>query len=184
MTFAELPDIGGKIRAIRQQRGLTLDEVAKLTSVSKAMLGQIERSESTPTISVLWKISGGLRISMSDLLANEAEELVATNIEKDIDPVFEAEGKTTLYNVFPFSPSSGFEYFYIKMQPGAKYTSEAHENVVEEYVVVTQGKIEITFSEHTCTLEAPAALRFPPKQEHSYANPYDQEAIFQNIIKY
>lgn len=184
MNYTELPDIGSKIREIRQSRGLTLEEASHLSSVSKAMLGQIERNESIPTISVLWKIAGGLRISMSDLLSNNSEDLKITNIEKEIDPIFESGSKMVLYNVFPFSPANGFEYFYIKLYPNAKHISGGHSNVSEEYIIVTKGKFDMIVEGITYTLEAPASFCFQPSQEHTYANPYDDEAIFQNIIKY
>ena len=46
--------IAQHLKALRKAQGLSLDSVAKLTGVSKAMLGQIERQESSPTISTLW----------------------------------------------------------------------------------------------------------------------------------
>ncbi len=51
--------IGERLKEIRNTRQLTLDDVAELTGVSKPMLGQIERGQSSPTINILWKISGG-----------------------------------------------------------------------------------------------------------------------------
>ncbi len=57
--------IGNKLKNIRNSRNLSLDDVAELTGVSKAMLGQIERGKSNPTVSTLWKISTGLRVSFS-----------------------------------------------------------------------------------------------------------------------
>ena len=45
--------IAYKLRNIRKSKGLSLDNVAELTGVSKAMLGQIERGASNPTVSVL-----------------------------------------------------------------------------------------------------------------------------------
>ena len=47
--------IGERLKEIRNTRHLTLDEVAELTGVSKPMLGQIERGQSSPTINVLSK---------------------------------------------------------------------------------------------------------------------------------
>lgn len=57
--------IGERLKEIRNTKHLTLDEVAELTGVSKPMLGQIERGQSSPTINVLWKISTGLKIPLS-----------------------------------------------------------------------------------------------------------------------
>jgi len=58
-----LLNISSALKKARMEKGLTLEETSALTGVSKAMLGQIERAESTPTISTLWKISTGLKIS-------------------------------------------------------------------------------------------------------------------------
>ena len=53
--------IGERLREIRVNANLSLDETAKLTGVSKPMLGQIERGQSVPTITTLWKIATGLK---------------------------------------------------------------------------------------------------------------------------
>lgn len=60
--------IGGRLKEIRKTRGLTLDDVSEMTDVSKPMLGQIERGQSSPTINTLWKISTGLKIPLSFFL--------------------------------------------------------------------------------------------------------------------
>ncbi|RYD04968.1 hypothetical protein N752_11860 [Desulforamulus aquiferis] len=154
-----------------------------MTGVSKAMLGQIERRESNPTISVLWKISTGLRISFSELLGSDSNNYEAISINQ-IEPVCESDGKMILYDVFPFNPISGFEYFFIKLLPGAKHTSTPHYNSTEEYVVVTKGTLVMTVEDQTFELLAPAALKFKANKEHTYCNPYDTEVVFQSIVKY
>lgn len=176
-------NIGFVLKRVRAERGLTLEETSNLTAVSKAMLGQIERGESNPTISILWKISTGLRISFSELLGSENNNYEALSIE-DIEPVYESGGKMVLYDVFPFNPISGFEYFYIKLIPGAKHVSTPHQNSTEEYIVVTKGTLEMIVEDQTFKLTAPAALRFKSNKNHTYSNPYDQEVILQSIVKY
>ena len=56
--------IGERLKEIRKTRGLTLDAVSEMTDVSKPMLGQIERGQSSPTINTLWKISNGLKVPL------------------------------------------------------------------------------------------------------------------------
>jgi XRE family transcriptional regulator, regulator of sulfur utilization len=176
-------NIGPVLKKVRFERDLTLEETSALTGVSKAMLGQIERGESIPTISVLWKISTGLRISFSELLGSESSNYEAISIE-DINPVLESDGKMILYNVFPFNPISGFDYFYIKLIPGARHVSIPHQNSTEEYIVVTSGTLELTVEDQTFELTAPSALSFKSNKNHIYNNPYDTEVIFQSIVKY
>lgn len=178
-----LLNISNTLKKTRAEKGLTLEETSNLTGVSKAMLGQIERAESTPTISTLWKISTGLKISFSEFLSNSQISNNALVID-ELEPVFESDGKMILYNVFPFNPLTGFEYFYIKLLPGAHHVSSPHKSSTEEYVVVTQGTLEIVIGNKAYVLKAPAALSFKADEFHEYNNPYDEEVIFQNIVKY
>lgn len=176
-------NIGSVLKRVRFERGLTLEQASKLTKVSKAMLGQIERGESNPTISILWKISTGLKISFSEILGSETNNFKPISIN-DISPVYESDGKMILYDVFPFNPISGFEYFYIKLLPGAEHISTPHQNSSEEYIVVTKGTIVVTVGDQIFELSAPSALKFKANRKHSYSNPYHTEAVFQNIVKY
>ena len=57
------------LRALRNEKHWSLDRAAQETGVSKAMLGQIERGESSPTIATLWKIASGFHVSLSSFLA-------------------------------------------------------------------------------------------------------------------
>lgn len=47
--------ISENLRQIRKEKKLSLDSMAEQTGVSKSMLGQIERGESSPTVATLWK---------------------------------------------------------------------------------------------------------------------------------
>lgn len=178
-----LVNISNALKKTRFERELTLEETSNLTGVSKAMLGQIERGESTPTISTLWKISTGLKISFSELLSSESEDRNLIDIN-DMDPVYEAEDKMVLYNVFPFNPLTGFEYFYIKLLPEGRHVSQPHKASTVEYVIVTEGTLELIVDNKTYVLNAPSAFSFKADTVHTYNNPYDKEVIFQNIVKY
>lgn len=176
-------NIGVIIKKVRTERGLTLEDTSNLTGVSKAMLGQIERGESNPTITILWKISTGLKISFSELLSSKTNDYEPISLN-DIEPLYESDEKMILYDVFPFNPVAGFEYFYIKLLPGAEHVSEPHINSTSEYVVVTEGTLLLKVDGKPYELIAPSALAFKSNIEHSYNNPYDTEVIFQNIVKY
>ncbi|MDZ7542587.1 helix-turn-helix domain-containing protein, partial [Clostridium perfringens] len=80
--------IGRNLQEIRKSRGLSLDAVSELSGVSKGMLGQIERGESNPTISVLWKIVNGLRISFATLMEESSPTVTVVKME-DTTPLIE-----------------------------------------------------------------------------------------------
>src|SRR5438067_6275688 len=62
--------VGKNLRRLRTDRGLSLEQLAKLSGVSRSMLGQIELGQSAPTINVLWKIAQALDEPFSALLAD------------------------------------------------------------------------------------------------------------------
>jgi quercetin dioxygenase-like cupin family protein len=79
---------------------------------------------------------------------------------------------------------TGFEYFYIKLLPGARHISTPHQNSTNEFIVVTKGTLVLTVEEQSFELTCPSAIMFKSNKEHTYSNPYDTEVIFQNIVKY
>jgi len=71
------PAIGPRIRALRDAMELSLRELGERTGVSAPMLSQVERGETSPTLSVASKIAAGLELSLSQLLRlDEADHLV------------------------------------------------------------------------------------------------------------
>ncbi|MGU0038599.1 helix-turn-helix domain-containing protein [Citrobacter freundii complex sp. 2025EL-00176] len=61
--------IGARIRLERESRGWSLTELAERAGVSRAMIHKIERGESSPTATLLGRLSGAFGISMSMLIA-------------------------------------------------------------------------------------------------------------------
>lgn len=61
--------LGARIRLEREGRGWSLTELAQRSGVSRAMINKIERGESSPTASLLGRLSGALELTMSTLLA-------------------------------------------------------------------------------------------------------------------
>lgn len=177
-------DIGQKLKRIRFERELTLDRVSELTGVSKTMLGQIERGVSVPSITILWKIAKGLQISLSTLFTEEPSEYRPVEILEDMTPVYDENKGMVLYNIFPFDPVSGFEYFYILLKPGVRHFSDPHREAVDEYVVVTRGTLTLTLDGREFQLKAPAKIRFHANIPHGYSNLTDEDVVFQNIMKY
>src|SRR5687768_6902587 len=71
--------VGPRIRALREALGLSLRELAERTGVSAPMLSQVERGETSPTLTVAAKIAAGLELSLSQLLRlDESAHVVVT----------------------------------------------------------------------------------------------------------
>ena len=123
------------LKQLRQQRGWSLSRLAEATGVSKAMLGQIERNESSPTVATLWKIATGLNVPFSTFISPPQSATPSV-----YDPQQQAMVITSL---FPYDPQLCFEHFSIQMAPGAISESTPHEKGVIEHVVVIDGQLDL-----------------------------------------
>jgi transcriptional regulator with XRE-family HTH domain len=75
----EIPATGLRVRALREAMGLSLRDLAERSGVSAPMLSQVERGETSPTLSVAAKIADGLELSLSQLLRlDESSHAVVT----------------------------------------------------------------------------------------------------------
>jgi transcriptional regulator with XRE-family HTH domain len=65
--------LAASLRETRKARGLSLDAVAKLSGVSRSMVSQIERGESSPTVATLWNLTQALQVDFAGLLEGKPE---------------------------------------------------------------------------------------------------------------
>lgn len=161
--------IAENLRKIRKENRWSLDSVAEMTGVSKSMLGQIERGESSPTIATLWKIATGLHISFTGLL--EQSEKEAEIIDKDdISPLISDHGHFRLFPFFPSLPDRPFEMLYIELDENSCSESEAHEKGTEELILVYEGVFVLEVGGKQHMVEAGSGIRFSADQPHIYKN--------------
>jgi Predicted transcriptional regulators len=171
--------IGRNLKTLRKKRGCSLDAASEITGVSKAMLGQMERGESNPTVGTLWKIASGLKVSFSYFLEERENRKDLSLVPgEEISPIIEEDGKMLLYPLFFFDSRKGFEIFRIDMEPGCSHVSEPHNEGVEEYVIVTEGMMEMIIEEKTYRLAKGDSLRYHADKEHVYRNPSEKTASF------
>ncbi len=169
-------DITLRLRDVRSASGLSLSKAAELTGVSKAMLGQIERGESSPTIATLWKIAKGFQVPLSALI----------DTAKGDPSVFQTvtfPGSIEVKIVFPFDPALRAETFHVSLTPNQSHESPAHATGVTEEVFVLDGSLDILRDGNWVPLQAGQGLRFAADLPHGYrAGP--QGAIFLNMHHY
>lgn len=180
----EVNDIVARnLKMTREKKKLSLDNVAKLTGVSKSMLGQIERGEVNPTITVLWKIANGLKISFTTLL-DKSEGDIEVIRKDDINPLIEDNGKFINYPVFQFDENRKFEVYNIEIKPKGYLGSEPHLQGTEEYITVFSGKLNIVANDSEYELLSGDSIRFKSDVKHIYFNPSEEITKLSMIIYY
>lgn len=163
------------LKALRQARGWSLTQAADQTGVSKAMLGQIERQESSPTVATLWKIATGFNVPFSAFIGpSEASER----------PIYDAHQGMTAEPLFPFDEHLGFDLLVVTLAPGAMSESTAHELGAIEHVVVISGELQLRLKGEWQTLAAGEGQRFHADQTHAYRNQTAEPVRFHSLIHY
>lgn len=173
------------LKTLRKKKGWSLDQAAKATGVSKAMLGQIEREESSPTIATLWKIASGFQTSFSsfieDIQTELSEPIHRSGETQNLHP---QDDKIRVFPIFPFDSNLYFEVFIIELLPGCEHLSPPHELGVIEHVIVVEGKMEVFVDQKWQTLAPGEGLRFEANQPHGYRNLSSQTAKIHDLIHY
>ena len=175
--------IGKNLKKLRKEKDLSLDKVSELTGISKSMLGQIERGESSPSVSTLWKISTGLKISFTALMTADNQEAEVIN-NRAVTPLMDESAAFQLFSVFPFEPGRNFEILHIDMQPGAISHSAPHEQGTEEFTLVYEGELTLHLQDKIYQIPAGHSIRYHADQEHCYENRTDMPIQVCMVIYY
>jgi transcriptional regulator with XRE-family HTH domain len=159
--------IAENLRKVRETRGLSLDQLAELTGVSKSMLRQIETGKSSPTIATIWKIANGLRVSFTALLRKPEIQAEVKSFRSGQPLTGESAG-CRLFPLIPFDPHLAFETYYFEIDPGTVFSGEPHEGNIQEYVFVTNGVLQISIDDKRFTINPKEFLQFQANRPHNY----------------
>lgn len=171
------------LKRIREEKKLSLDKAAQMTGVSKSMLGQIERGESNPTITTVWKIANGLKISFTSLLSQpESDTLIVS--KEDVEPLVEDNGKYKAYPIFPYEDGRRFEVYKIEIEKGGYLSAEPHGQETYEFITVFDGEITIRVEDEEYTVKKGDSIRFRSDKPHAYHNSGEEVTRVNMVIYY
>ncbi|MPM24690.1 HTH-type transcriptional regulator SutR [bioreactor metagenome] len=175
--------ISQNIKQIREQKKLTLDSAASVTGVSRSMLAQIEKGDANPTISVLWKIANGYRVSFTSLI-EEAPEPATVIRADDVQPIIEDNERYINFPAFGFDEKRLFETYRIVIYVGGSLQADPHLAGTEEYITVFSGCVEIKADGQTFCLNEGDSIRFLADTSHSYRNIGQEKAQLSMLLYY
>lgn len=171
------------LKELRTERNLTLGQLSKLSGISKAMLSDMEKGNSNPTINTIWKIANGLNVPYTRLM--EGIEDQATLVRKS--EAVEQTGESSHYRVYCYYPSTpvrNFELFYVELDANSSNASIGHSKKAQEYIYMIQGELQLETSSGSYTLNAGDSLAFDSQTDHTYRNQKEIRAAFMVINYY
>jgi len=163
--------LGGRVKELRRRRRLTLEELAELSGVSRAMISKLERGEKNPTLVVAAKLAEGLGVTLSQLAGmEERREVVVVPKERRMvmrDPETGFERQL----LSPNFVGSGVEFIRNEIPDGSTSGEfPPHRRGVEEHIVVERGSLRATLGREEYLLEEGDAIYFEADVKHRFDN--------------
>lgn len=178
--------IGRNIQEIRRKNGMTLGHLSSKSSVSKAMLSQIECDKVNPTIATVWKIAQGLQVEIEMLLKIENIPDRKFNISRknEIATIDTEDRGIHIRVLSPFSMVEDLEMYYLSFEPGGKLDSRPHFERTEEFLTIVEGRVEVVAGEKSGVLEEGDFINYHSDIEHAIYNRHDGRSTVHMIVRF
>lgn len=136
-----------RIAFLRKQRRMTLDQLAKASSLTKSYISKVERGLSVPSISTAMKIAESLELSVGQLLGETQYDDAISIVRKKERPSFMRKGSPSTYNYEMLAPGKQFKTMEpFIMRPPLKFQDDHHFNHSgQEIIFVLSGQMEVDF---------------------------------------
>ncbi|MBV1901645.1 MAG: XRE family transcriptional regulator [Kordiimonadaceae bacterium] len=175
MTRNAPPDIGLKIKVLRNEHKLTLDQLAKKSGVSKSMLSQIERGLTNPTLATVWSLTQSLGINIANLLVEATTEeekgryleVVKSHQTPEIQS---ADGKCFLRILGPIDHVAKTEWYDMRLEVGGILESEAHSDGTLEHLTVIEGELAVENGQQQLIVSVGDTARYQADTPHTIEN--------------
>lgn len=175
--------VGAQLREKRKARGLSLDELAAASGVSRAALSQIELYKSNPSLGVLWKIAVGLGVPFSELIGARGQG-VSVLRRSDAQVLRSADGKMESRPLSPAGSNPWVELYELRLAARAVHVSDPHAPGTREIVVVLSGALHMRVGAVVYELGPGDSISFRADEAHAYENPAVSAGRYHDLIIY
>lgn len=171
MTIEE--QIGARIRDLRNQNGLTQEELADRTELTKGFISQLERGLTAPSVSTLLDIVECLGTNLSDFFHEEDDQQIVYRKEEYFEK--EDEHKNSITWLIATAQSRSLEPILVHLQPGESMPEDKpHEG--EEFGYVLEGEINLHYGEEIYVVRTGDSFMFPADRKHKISSACDKVA--------
>jgi transcriptional regulator with XRE-family HTH domain len=170
MVTADTRPIGYRISLAREEKGLTVKELATRAGCSDEYLEWVEEGQVEPPVALLIQLARALKMGPTAFL--QAEDSADRRLK-------EAAKRTEHYSYKTLTPpalDSHLMAFSVTVPPKTAHKGVGYQHEGEEFVYVLSGEAEITVEGKSTRLREKQSLRFNSNQDHHISNPAKGEA--------
>jgi len=166
--------LGRKIRDLRLRRGLTVQQLAEATGLSKGFVSQVENGRTSPSLATLYDLAKSLETSVAYLVVEEDQ--VPYVVRRGERPHMSMNGNATRVEVLSAQPRRNLELLHCDLPVGVSMSDKRHFHHGEEVVLCVEGRISLACGEHVVLLDAGDSCHFDGRVPHSLENAGDVPA--------
>ncbi len=162
--------LASRLKETRNEKGLSLDAVARLSGVSRSMLSQIERGESSPTVATLWNLTRALQVDFAGLLDGESTDrsTIEEVVRADRTPTIDSRGEGCRIRILsPPDQAGRHEVYDLHFEKGGALVSQPHRQGCREHLTVIEGRLTVTSGGTSVELGEGDTARYAADCEHA-----------------
>lgn len=134
-----------RLKEARRKQGLSLDAVANLSGVSRSMVSQIERGNSSPTIATLWNLTRALQVDFAGLLDDETDSDHIEILRASDVPTIDNIGQGCRIRILsPPEEAGQHEVYQLDFDADGALKSQPHSRGTREQLIAHSGTLTIT----------------------------------------
>ncbi|RIP32780.1 XRE family transcriptional regulator [Staphylococcus gallinarum] len=176
--------VAENLKFYRKQSGYSLEYLATISGVSKAMLGQIERKESIPSLTILWKIAYGLKLSFAELTTEIQVNHVTKIPAERVEIIQSKDNGYTIYPYFPFDIHKKFESNMVILEPNGYMKSTPYGSNSIVYITLYDGLLLLDIGDERYKINANDSIKFNGNAFHLFKNESESICRFNMVVHY
>ncbi|GII55686.1 transcriptional regulator [Planotetraspora thailandica] len=173
--------IAANVRGQRAHRGMTLDELATRSNVSRGMLIQIEQGRTNPSVNTLSRIGDALGVTVGRLVEVSDTPVVRVVHASEV-VTFEHSGGGSARLLVGTDAPAILELWDWHLGPGEGHDGDAHPAGTREMITVLEGSLTLTVYGRSHVVGADEAVVFSADRPHRYANEGDVPLRFVMVV--
>ncbi len=165
------PELGKTIQRLRKAYKMSLGDLSEQSGVAKSIISQIERNETNPTISTVFRLSQALDTTIEEVLKTGKSGAFVEHQTKAAIPLLESEdGLCRLAIAGPLNLVNHVQWYDFHAKAGGILESEPHPPGTIEHLYVVAGQLEVAVDGESRVAKTGEALRYQADRPHKLVN--------------
>lgn len=173
--------VGNKLRAVREERGLSQRELAERASISTNAISLIERDENSPSVSTLQNLAAALNVKMSYFF-DDHEPTQILHVKAENRPAISSKG-VQIEGLDGKLNYQEMEPFLISLKPNSGIGERQVVHTGHEMVYCLSGNVEYLIDGKIFSLETGDFLLFEAHLPHLWRNVTDEDAVILLVLQ-